>query len=160
MSIGHRLLDSEELNEASIEQLYDALGAEDTPALFAQSYKINTDHDCPSGAGNSIDRKTKYIDRVLYQEVMDGEFKKTELTPQQIIDRWLDHEHIEKCIVDGNNPVDNYYPAHTRALRREHEGVLAVLGRKNAAEKIRTYEQTIWPALLGCYSRAIKEAAK
>src|SRR6185437_3554037 len=100
MSIGHRLAE-DELTQASIAELYSALGNRDTPELYQRPYKLDTDHDCPAGGGNSLDRKTKYIDRILYQECMDGEFKASGLEPQQIMDRWLDHEHSEKCIADG-----------------------------------------------------------
>lgn len=155
MSIGHRLAD-EELTQASIAELYAALGENDTPSLFEKPWTLDTEHDIPAGGGNSLDRKTKYIDRVLYEEVMDGAFRAADLTPQQIIDRWLDHEHCEKCIVDGDNAIDNYLPGHRRALRKEHLGVLIILGTKDAAKKIAKYEATIWPALLRCYHREIK----
>jgi hypothetical protein len=159
VSIGHRLAE-DELTQASIGELYEALGERDTPFLFERTYKLDTDHDIPAGGGNSIDRKTKYIDRVLYSEVMDGAYKATDLTPQQIIDRWLDHEHSEKCIVDGDNAIDNYLPGHRRALRKEHEGVLDILGTNNAAVKIAKYEATIWPGLLRCYHRQIVKPPK
>jgi hypothetical protein len=160
MSIGHRIIAEEELIEASTAELYSALGAEDTPELFERSYRVDTDHDIPTGGGNSIDRKTKYIDRLLFQEVMDGEFKATELTPEQIIERWLDHEHSEKCIVDGDNSIDEYLPGHRCALQKEHEGILAILGKKNAAAKIKRYEETIWPGLVRCYHREVIKPPK
>lgn len=159
MSIGHRLVD-DELIEAGIAELYASLGERDTPYLYQRSYKLDTDHDIPCGGGNSLDRKTKYIDRTLYTEAMDGEFAKTELTPQQIIDCWLDHEHTEVCISDGDNAVDVYLPCHRRALRKEHERVLIILGKERAAEKIQRYEATIWPALLRCYHREIARPPK
>lgn len=151
MTILHRPAD--ELSDATIEQLYSSLGEHDTPKLFGQSFKVDIDHDVPTGGANSIDRKIKYIDRALYQEVMDGAFAATQLTPQQIINCWLDHEHSEICIVDGDNAIDTYEPAHQRALRREHEGVLVILGRTNAAAKIRRYEDAIWPGLMRAYHR-------
>ncbi len=160
MSIGHRALDQEELTEATVAETYRALGDRNTPELFQQSYKINTEFDIPFGAGNSVDRKTIYIDRVLYQEVMDGGLSKSGLTPDQLIGLWCAHEHTEKAIVDGDNPVDNYYPAHTRALRREHQHLLAILGDKSANAKIRHYEETIWPTLVKCYHRDIKRPPK
>lgn len=156
MAILHRALDEDELTQASVAELYAALGEGDTPQLFERPYKIDHDHDCPAGGGSSIDRKTKYIDRILYQEVMDGEFKVTDLSPQQIIERWLDHEHVEICIIEGDNPVDTYFPAHERALRHEHEGVLAILGRSGAEAKIKRYEETIWPGLMRCYHRSVE----
>jgi hypothetical protein len=155
VTISHRLAD-DELAQVTPAETCAALGQFDTPALFGKPYNVDVDHDVPNGGGSSIDRKTHYIDRVLYQQCMDGEFKATGLEPQQIVDRWLDHEHAEICILAGDNPVDTYYPAHERALCLEHEGVLAILGRKDGAAKIRRYEETIWPALLACYHRPIK----
>lgn len=162
MSIGHRA-NAEELADTSVAELYKSLGERDTAKLFGQSYRIDTDHDCPTGAGNAIDRKTKYIDRVLYQEVMDGAFKASGLTPQQIIGRWLDHEHTEVCLADGDNGLDMYQPCHDRALRREHEGVLIILCPGSAAEAakaIEGYEAAIWPGLLRCYHRPIVNPPK
>ncbi len=160
MSIGHRALDQEELTDATVGELYRALGDRNTPDLFAQSYKVNTDHDCPFGAGNSVDRKTIYIDRVLYQEAMDNALSKSGVNGEQLIGLWCNHEHTEKCVVDGDNPVDNYYPAHTRALRFEHQHLLSIVGQKSANAKIRTYEEAIWPALVKCYHRDIKRPPK
>lgn len=154
MTISHRL-ESDELAQATIEDLYSALGAGDTPELFARPFSVDFDHDIPNGGGVSIDRKRVYIDRTLYQQAQDNEFKASGLTPQQVLDRWIDHERSEACIIAGDNPVDTYYPAHERALRFEHAGVLAILGRKEAEEKIDRYEETIWPALLSCYHRPI-----
>jgi len=154
VTINQRLAE-DELTQASIEETYSALGANDTPRLFGQHYKIDHAHDVPNGGGSSLDRKTKYIDKQLYQEVVDGEFKASGLLPQQILERWLDHEHVEICILDGDNPVDTYTPAHERALQFEHEGVLAILGREDGDAKIAKYEQTIWPGLVRCYHRPI-----
>lgn len=152
MTIGHRLSE-DELTQATPEELFKSLGEGDTPSLIAQRYTVDTDHDLPTGAGNSLDRKTIYIDRQLYQEVMDGAFSKTGLTPQQIIDRWLDHEHKEVCITDGDTAVDTYTPAHERALASEHLGVLVILGTKNAKAKIDNYESVIWPGIVRAYQR-------
>ncbi len=162
MSIGHRL-HSDELSDTSIYELYSQLGANDTPKLYEQTYRVDTDHDCPTGAGNSIDRKTKYIDRILYQEAMDGVFKETGLTPEQIIGRWLEHEHVEICLSHGDNCVDVYTPCHERALKAEHLGVLVILCPKGAGEVKKVlgrYEDTIWPSLVRCYHRPITKPPK
>jgi hypothetical protein len=54
------------------------MGERSTARLLDKSYQVDAFHDIPfGGAGNSIDRKINYIDRQLYEEVMDGEFKKT-----------------------------------------------------------------------------------
>lgn len=160
MSIGHRLIDAYELTQASPEELYSILGAGDTPKLFGQPIKVDHQHDIPTGGGSSNDHKTIYIDRALWQEVMDGSFKASGLTSQQIIDRWIDHEHSEICIVVGDNPIDTYMPAHERALCFEHLGVIAILGRSGAEAKIRNYETTIWPGLVRCYHRPVIKPPK
>lgn len=159
MAIGQRM-ELDELSDVDLAQLYETLGERDTARLFAEPYRVDVSYDIPFGAGNSVDRKTKYVDRGLYREVMDGEFKATGLDPQQIIDRWLDHEHCEKCVVDGDNPVDIYPGAHVRGLAKEHEGVLAILGHANALTKIRTYETVIWPGLQRCYNRPVQRVPK
>ena len=92
MSIIQRA-DEDELNDATDAQLFAQLGLNDTGALYQRGYEVDTDHDIPTGAGNSIDRKTVYIDRTLYDEVMDGGFGATGLEPRQIIRLWCDHEH-------------------------------------------------------------------
>jgi hypothetical protein len=159
MSIGHRLED-DELSDVTLDDLYGILGNGDTPKLFAQSYKIDCEYDIPFGAGNSIDRKTIYFDRQLYEEVMDNAFAATGLEPQQIIDRWCDHEHAEKAVVDGDNVVETYFGAHRCALAFEHVGVLAILGAKRASFKLINYEKVIWPGLVRCYKRTVKKAPK
>ena len=156
MSIGHRLED-DELSDVPFEDLRIALGERTTAKLLDKSYKVDTEHDIPFGAGNSVDRKTIYIDRELYTEAMDNAFAKTGLEPEQVIERWLDHEHTEKCIIDGDNPIDAYFGGHRYALAEEHHGVLVILGMDNRLAKIRTYEAVVWPALVRCYKRTPKK---
>lgn len=159
MTILHRLA-HDELAQATDAELFRALGERDTPDLFAQRYALDTDHDCPTGGGNSLDRKTVYIDRTLYAEVMDGEFKATGLEPEQIISLWCDHEHSEICIVDSDGCIAWYTPGHRCALALEHQGLLTILGRKNAKAKIDRYEETIWPGLMRAYRREPVNAPK
>src|ERR1043165_3767823 len=153
MSIGQRFED-EEINSASLYSLYEILGDRDTPKLFEAKFRLDTEHDIPAGGGNSLDRKTVYIDRTLYQKVQDGEFKKTGLEPRHIINAWCQHEHTEITIIYGDNPVDSYGPAHQRALTREHE-FIRFLGAD-----VEKYEAAIWPALIAAYHAAIRKAPK
>lgn len=159
MSLGQRL-DQDELIEASVSQLYRALGEGDTPGIFEQPIEVVTTFSVPAGGGNSLDRTRVYIDNILFQEIMDGAYSATGLDPVQIIERIVDHEHTEVCISQGDNPIDTYLPAHRRALRREHEGVLAILGRDHASTKIQNYERVIWPGLVKCYARPVKNPPK
>lgn len=162
MSIHHRL-EEDELSDATMAEMLTQLGMGDTAKLYGQSFTVDTMHDCPTGAGNSIDRKTKYVDRLLFQEATSGRFASTGLTPEQIIGLWLDHEHCEICIIQGDNQADTYQQGHPRALRKEHEGVLTILRPTTpaAAKKvIARYEEAIWPALMRCYHRPIGNPPK
>ncbi len=149
MSVGHRLEDWE-LAETSLYDLYHALGANDTPYLFGQPIRLDTDHDWPAAGGMSLDRRTVYIDRTLYQEAMDGAFAATGLSGEQIVHCWLQHERVETAIVCGDNSIDDYIPAHRRALAAEHE-VYRIFGADPAQ-----VEEAVWPSLVACYKRPIK----
>jgi hypothetical protein len=157
MSIGNRLED-EELSDVSEAELLWRLGEYTTAELYSAPYSVITEYDINFGAGNSIDRKRKYVDHDLYEEVMDGGLAKTGLEPEQIIARWLDHEHCEKCVVDGDNPVDLYYGGHRIALAWEHAGVLGILGKAGGTAKIKNYEAVIWPALVRCRKKVPRKA--
>jgi hypothetical protein len=150
VTIGHRLED-EELSDTSLYELYSILGERDTPYLFDQPYKLDTEHDWPTGGGNTVDRKIIGIDRTLYQQVMDNEFKASGLEPMHIINGWVQHEHIERCIIDGDNPIDTYRPGHLRALAREHEFYRFLGGDIPKIEKV------FWPALVACYNRPVRK---
>jgi hypothetical protein len=150
LTIGHRV-EGEELSDTSLYELYSILGERDTPYLFDQPYKLDTEHDWPTGGGNTTDRKIIGIDRTLYAQVMDNEFKATGLEPIHIINGWIQHEHTEICIVDGDNPVDTYQPGHRRALAREHE-FYRFLGAD-----IGKIEKLYWPKLVECYQRDVKK---
>jgi hypothetical protein len=159
MSIYQRLAD-DELSDVSLDELLITLGEYTTARAYAKVYTINTEHGIPFAAGNSLDRKTVYIDHELYQEVMDGAFKATDLAPTQIVECWADHEHSEICIVDGDNPVDLYYGGHRCALKKEHLRITNILGRRDAKAKIANYEKVIWPGLQRCYKRPVKNPPK
>ena len=150
MSIGHRLEDWE-LSETSLYDLYHALGANDTPYLFGEPIQLDTDHDWPAAGGMSIDRRTVYIDRTLYQEVMDGACRASGLSGQQLVHAFIHHERVETAIVMGDNPIDQYVPAHRRALAAEHE-VYRIFG----VDPVKV-EKVIWPFLVACYKRPIKK---
>src|SRR5882672_3864553 len=112
MTIGHRLED-EELSDTSLYELYSILGERDTPYLFDQPYKIDTEHDWPTGGGNTVDRKIIGIDRTLYSQVMDNEFKASGLEPMHIINGWLQHEHSELCIIDRSEEHTSELQSHS-----------------------------------------------
>jgi hypothetical protein len=46
------------------------------------------------------------------------------MSPRQIIQAWIEHEHTEKAVDDGDNPVDAYLGAHGFGPKR-YEGAIA-----------------------------------
>src|SRR5580704_8310827 len=101
-------------------ELYQMLGEGDTSALYAKKVVLDTAHDIPYAGGVSVDGKTVYIDRRLYRDVIDGRLAVRGMSPQQIIQTWIEHEHTEKAIDDGDNPVDAYLGAHGFGTAKEH----------------------------------------
>lgn len=150
MSIIHRL-EGEELSDIADHLLFQTLGSSDTPLIFAKNYAIDTEHDIAAGGGSSVDRKTHYIDRTLYQQIMDGEFPVANVRPVDVINAWLNHEHCEISVNAGDNAVDTYLPCHHFALRWEHRFIEFLGG------KVSKYEETIWPGLVACYKREPKK---
>jgi len=154
VSINHRI-EEEELASKSLAETYRFLGEGDTPQLYQLGFKLNVDYDIATSAANSIDRKTVYVDRTLYEWIMDGECKVNNLRPRDIITAWMIHEHVEKCIVDGDNPIDQYAPAHQCALAKEHQFI------KYLGASVSKYEEAIWPAVVACYKNEdIKKVPK
>jgi hypothetical protein len=148
MSAGHRA----DVRQKSEAELLEVLGQGDTPKLMAQSFAVDHAHDIAYAGGASIDRRTVYVDRTLYRDIMAGRVKARGLSPHQLIERIIDHEHTEKAVDDGNNPVDVYEPAHAYALRREHDGVEDITG-PGGTER---YEKDLRPALAQCQTRFLQ----
>jgi hypothetical protein len=143
LSVGHRRGEKK-----SFEDLYKFLGTGDTPKLYAAPVKLDTSHDVPYAGGNSADRKTVYIDRRLHAEVMSGKVWVRGMSKDNIVQAWLEHEHAEKAIDDGDNPVDVYEGAHGFATAKE-EKFIEQLGID--PDK---YEAAIAPALKRCLNRS------
>jgi hypothetical protein len=129
-------------------ELYKMLGEGDTPDLYARSTKLDTSHTIPYAGGNSVDGKTVYIDDQLYREVMDGKVKVEGMTPDQLIQAWLEHEHTEWAVDSGDNPVDRYDAAHEFAEAKEDKFVVRQVGVPRAR-----YIEAIKPALERCARR-------
>jgi hypothetical protein len=131
----------------TVRDLYEMLGEGDTPRLYAKPVELDTSHDIPYAGGISVDGRTVHIDHTLYAEVMNGAVRVRGMTPKQLVRAWIEHEHTEKSLSDGDNPVDVYQAAHGFATAKEEEFV-RLLGRDPAA-----YEEAIRPALERCLAR-------
>ena len=101
-------------------ELYRMLGDGDTSALYAMRITLDTSHDIPYAGGASVDGRTIYIDRELYREIMDGKVAVRGMSPRQIVQAFVEHEHTEKAVDDGDNPVDAYLGAHGFGTAKEH----------------------------------------
>jgi hypothetical protein len=141
MSTGHR---SEAKPTA---ELYRMLGERDTNDLYARAVKLDTEHDVPYGGGVSVDGKTVYIDQTLYAQVMSGAVAVRGMTPRQIIQAWIEHEHTEWAVDAGDNPADTYGACHGFATAKEERFV------KQLGVDPERYEAAIRPALDKCARR-------
>jgi hypothetical protein len=128
-------------------ELYQMLGEGDTSALYARKVALDTAHDIPYAGGVSVDGKIVYIDRRLYRDVIDGRLAVRGMSPRQIIQAWIEHEHTEKAIDDGDNPVDAYLGAHGFGTAKEHAFVRLL------RVDPKRYEGAIAPALDRCAKR-------
>jgi hypothetical protein len=141
MSTGHR----SEAKPAA--ELYRMLGERDTNELYAKPVKLDTSHDTPYGGGVSVDGKTVYVDKKLYEQVTRGAIAVRGMTPKQIIQAWIEHEHTEWSIDAGDNPADSYQACHGYATAKEERFV------KFLGVDPERYEKAIEPALKRCMAR-------
>lgn len=122
-------------------ELYVILGEVDTPELYARPVKLDTSHTIAYAGGNSVDGKTVYIDRDLYRDVKTGKVSVKGMSPDQIIQAWIEHEHAEWAIDVGDNSLDVYEPCHEFATTKEHKFV------EQLNVDPSRYEEAIKPAL-------------
>lgn len=78
-----------------------------------------------------------------------GNVKVRGMTWRQIVACWIEHEHTERSIMEGGNPVDVYSGAHGLATAKENEMAEAIVGKGKASR----YEEAIEPALKACAAR-------
>ena len=124
MSVGHLRYETKPRAE-----LYAILGQGDTAQFKAQPVKLDHSYDVADAGGISVDRKTVFIDEEFYNEIMSGRVRVRGMQPRQVVSRIIDHEHTEKVVMDGDNAVNTYPPAHEFATTDEHEGVEEITGK-------------------------------
>jgi hypothetical protein len=142
VSTGH--LQGEEKPE---HELYKILGEGDTPKLYARAYTLDTTRDIPYGGGVSVDGKVIFIDEWLYKQIMAGKVMVKRMTPRQIIQAIVEHEHTEWSVDVGDNPVDTYQAAHGFAIAKEHKFV------RQLGVSPQVYENALEPFLHRCLAR-------
>lgn len=143
------------------QELQELLSKADAPALMQRWAKLDTDHDVPDVAGYNVAGTTRYLDRDVFQALLDPDHAKavgvaidTGLTPDQTIECILRHEGIEKVLLDGDNDIDSYEAAHEFATTGEHEQVRAFGG-----SPIR-YERGLKEAIAFCAGKKLEQPPK
>lgn len=109
-------------------ELFKMLGTGDTASLYARPVKLDATHDIPYTGGTSVDGRTVYIDRRLFDEVIKGSKAVRGLKAKQLIQAWIEHEHTEWAVDAGDNPVQIYPAAHEFATAKEDRLYDQVLG--------------------------------
>jgi hypothetical protein len=105
--------------------------------LMARWQRLDIDHDIPYLLGYNVQGTVTYADRDYINALRDpayahqiiGEAINTGLHPNQTLDCTVRHEHVEKVILDAENPIDLYdhhdepggWGAHEFATVAEHE---------------------------------------
>jgi hypothetical protein len=97
--------------------------------LWQRWQRVDTDHDMVDLAGYNLWGTVRYIDRDLFHALIDPNYARhlgigpidTGLSPEDTIACLLDHEGIERTLMDADNDIDTYLPAHEFATVGEHE---------------------------------------
>ena len=134
----------------------------DTSALAKRWQDIDADHDVPDLLGYNVGGTTVFIDRDFIKALLDPAYAThlgigpidTGMSPEDTLDCLLTHEHTEKQILDGDNAIDDYEPAHEFATCAEHEEV-----RKRGGSPLK-YERALAPAIKFCEAKHPTQVAK
>jgi hypothetical protein len=133
------------------------LKAPDAQALMQRFTRLDVEHDVPDLAGYSVDGTTRFLDRDFFHALLDPAYAEhlgigridTGLSPDDTIECVLTHEGDEKTILDADNPVDTYEPAHECATSAEHERV-----RQKGGSPLK-YERGLKKAIEWCEKKQI-----
>ena len=107
------------------------------PKLMARWRQLDIDHDIPYLLGYNVQGTITYADRDYvnalhdpkYAQAIIGQAIDTGLPPDRTLDCTVRHEHVEKTLLDADNPIDLYdhhdepggWGAHEWATLAEHE---------------------------------------
>ena len=133
----------------------------DLPVLMKRFHDLDVDHDVPDGAGYNVQGTVRFIDRDFFEALLNHEHANkigldpihTGLSPEQTVECILEHEAVEKALLDGDNPIDTYKAAHDLATLAEHEKVKSFGGTPLQ------YERALKPIFDYC-ERKVVNAAK
>jgi hypothetical protein len=142
MSSGHLKYETKPLAET-----LQVIGEGDTGVLRARKVHVETNYDWPYVGGTSVSGRTVFLDRRFVADLKSGKIKVPGLTADQVMQCLIEHEQTEKCIEDGDNPIDNYPAAHEYATTQEHELVKKFGGNPDS------YEAALRKPITNCLNR-------
>lgn len=113
------------------------------PELMQRWKDLDVDHDIPYLAGYNVGGTTRYLDRDFLHALLDPRFAEhvgigqidTGLSAEDTVECLLEHEGAEKVILDADNQIDVYEPAHELATTAEHQKVIAKGGQPHRYER-------------------------
>ncbi len=110
---------------------------------------LDVEHDIPDGLGCSEDGTIRYIDKDLFNAVVSGEAD-TGLTPEQVIDCFVEHIEAEKSLADHDNGVDHWADIALLAHQAEAAKVESFGG------DVEQYDQALAPLFIACKAKEAK----
>jgi hypothetical protein len=132
-------------------RLHRLLTSGGAPALMRRWQKLDIEHDIPYLLGYNVQGTTAYADRDYINALYDPQYAQqiiggpvnTGLSPVDTLECTVEHEHVEKVILDADNPVDFYdhddepdgWGAHEYATIAEHQKVIQKGGHPAVYER-------------------------
>lgn len=118
-------------------------GEGDFVELMKRWQKLDVDHDVPDLSGYSVDGTTCYIDKDAFHAILDPDYAQTlvnmridtGISEEQTITCLVEHEHIEKVLLDADNPIHSYADAHDLATIAEHDLVRKFGGKPHQYDR-------------------------
>lgn len=156
MSAGHGHSRDNLKHPSELKHLLSEGGA---PQLMQRWQHLDVDHDMVDLAGYNTSGTIRYLDQDFFKALLDpdyathlfGEPVDTGMSPEDTVACLLEHEGVEKVILDSSNPIDDYLPAHEFATTAEHEKVRSLGG-----SPVR-YERGLKAAIAWCAKKVPKK---
>lgn len=113
------------------------------PELMQRWQSLDVEHDMAYLAGYNVGGTVRFLDRDFLHALLDPAYAEhlgigpidTGLSPQDTVDCLMQHEGVEKVLLDADNPIDVYLPAHELATVAEHEMVRQKGGQPGKYER-------------------------
>lgn len=154
MSAGHGHTRPNLRHAGELRKLLQSGGA---PELMKRWQKLNADNDVTYLAGYNTDGTVRYIDRDVLHALLDPKYAEhlgigaidTGLSPEDTIDCLMEHEAIEKALLDSDGDITTYQGAHELATSGEHEMVRSKGGKPHQ------YERGLAKAIAWCAKKTL-----